>query len=85
MEILLMLLIGAIAGWLGSVIFSGGGLGLLGNIVVGIVGSVIGYWLLGELGVSFGTGVIAAILTGALGAIVILAIVNLLFNARARV
>ena len=85
MEILLMLLIGAIAGWLGSVIFSGGGLGLLGNIVVGIVGSIIGYWLLGELGVSFGTGVIAAILTGALGAIVILAIVNLLFNARATV
>lgn len=80
-----MLLIGAIAGWLGSVIFSGGGLGLLGNIVVGIVGSIIGYWLLGELGVSFGTGVIAAILTGALGAIVILAIVNLLFNARATV
>lgn len=85
MEIIVMLLIGAIAGWLGSMIFTGGGLGLFGNIVVGIVGSVIGYWLLGELGVSFGTGVIAAILTGALGAIVILAIVNLLFNARASV
>ena len=85
MEIILMLLIGAIAGWLGSMIFTGGGLGLLGNIVVGIVGSVIGYWLLGELGVSFGTGAIAAILTGALGAIVILAIVNLLFRARTTV
>lgn len=85
MEIVLMLLIGAIAGWLGSMIFQGGGLGLLGNIIVGIVGSVIGYWLLGELGVSFGTGIVAAILTGALGAIVILAIVNLLFSARSRV
>lgn len=85
MEIVLLLLIGAIAGWLGSMIFTGGGLGLLGNIIVGIVGSVIGYWLLGELGVSFGTGIVAAILTGALGAIVILAIVNLLFNARSRV
>ncbi len=85
MEIVLLLLIGAIAGWLGSMVFQGGGLGLLGNIIVGIVGSVIGYWLLGELGVSFGTGVVAAILTGALGAIVILAIVNLLFNARGRV
>ena len=85
MEIILMLLIGAIAGWLGSMIFTGGGLGLLGNIVVGIVGSVIGYWILGELGVTFGSGVIAAILTGALGAIVILAIVNLLFRARTAV
>ena len=83
MEIVIMLLIGAIAGWLGSMIFSGGGLGLLGNIIVGILGSVIGYWLLGEMGVSLGTGVIAAILTGAIGAIVILAIVNLLFSARA--
>lgn len=82
MEIVIMLLIGAIAGWLGSLIFTGGGLGLLGNIIVGIIGSVIGYWLLGELGVSFGTGIVAAILTGALGAIVILAIVNLLFGSR---
>ena len=85
MEIVLMLIIGALAGWLGSMVFTGGGLGLLGNIVVGIIGSVVGYWLLGELGVSFGTGVIAAILTGALGAIVILAIVNLLFRTRTAV
>ncbi len=82
MDILLVLLIGAIAGWLGSMIFTGGGLGLLGNIVVGIIGSFVGYWLLGELGISFGTGIVAAILTGALGAIVVLAIVNLIFNAR---
>ena len=82
MEILWILLIGALAGWLGSMIFTGGGLGLIGNIIVGIIGSFVGYWLLGQLGVSFGTGVIASILTGALGAIVILAIVNLLFNAR---
>jgi uncharacterized membrane protein YeaQ/YmgE (transglycosylase-associated protein family) len=82
MDILVILLVGALAGWLGSMIFTGGGLGLLGNIIVGILGSFVGYWLLGQLGVSFGTGIIAAILTGALGAIVILAIVNLLFGSR---
>lgn len=82
MEIVIILVIGAIAGWLGSMIFSGGGLGLLGNIIVGILGSFVGYWLLAKLGISFGTGTIAAILTGALGAIVILAIVNLLFGSR---
>ena len=81
MEILVVLLIGAIAGWLGSQIFSGRGLGLLGNIVVGILGSFVGYWLLGKLGVSFGAGWVGAILTGALGAIIILAIVNAIFRS----
>lgn len=80
MEILVTLLIGALAGWLGSTIFKGSGLGLIGNIVVGIIGSFVGYWLLGKLGVSLGTGWIGAILTGAVGAIVILAILNLVFR-----
>ncbi|QNA46141.1 GlsB/YeaQ/YmgE family stress response membrane protein [Lacibacter sediminis] len=82
MELIATLLIGALAGWLGAFIFKGGGLGLLGNIVVGILGSFVGYWLLGKLGISFGTGLVGAILTGALGAIVILAIINLLFNRK---
>ena len=82
MEILVTLIIGAAAGWLGSMIFSGSGLGLLGNIVVGIIGSFVGYWLLGELDVSLGTGWIGAILTGALGAIIILFVINLLFRRR---
>ncbi len=47
--IIVVLLIGAIAGWLGSVIFKGSGLGLPGNIVVGILGSFVGSWLLGKL------------------------------------
>ncbi|NCU02368.1 MAG: GlsB/YeaQ/YmgE family stress response membrane protein [Chitinophagaceae bacterium] len=81
MEIIVTLLIGAIAGWLGSQIFKGHGLGLVGNIVVGILGSFVGYWLLGKMGVSFGTGWIGAILTGALGAIVILAVINLVFKS----
>lgn len=80
MDILVTLLIGAIAGWLGSVIFKGSGLGLIGNIIVGILGAFVGGWILAKLGVSFGTGIISAILTGALGAIVILAILNLIFR-----
>jgi len=82
MEIVVTLIIGAAAGWLGSMIFKGSGLGLIGNIVVGIIGSVLGYWILGKLGVSLGGGWIGAILTGALGAIVILAILNLIFGRR---
>lgn len=79
MDLLWILIIGAVAGWLGSMIFQGGGLGLLGNIIVGIVGSYVGHWLLGSvLGTSLGTGLVAQILTGAIGAIVLLAAINLL-------
>lgn len=82
MEILITLIIGAAAGWLGSMIFKGSGLGVLGNIVVGIVGGFVGYWLLAKIGVNLGNGWIGAILTGALGALIILFITNLLFRRR---
>ncbi len=82
-NILVVLLVGALAGWLGSMIFKGSGLGLIGNIVVGILGSFVGSWLLGSLGVGMGGSILGAILTGALGAIVILAILNLVFRGRA--
>ena len=79
MGILWTLIIGGIAGWLGSLIFKGGSLGLIGNIIVGIIGGFIGYWLLGTF---FGTAIIGQILTGAVGAIVLLAIINLLSGRR---
>ena len=60
MEIIVILIIGGAAGWLGSMIYKGSGLGTLGNIVVGIIGSIVGYWLLGKLGVSLGAGWIGA-------------------------
>ncbi len=82
MEIVVTLIIGAAAGWLGSMIYKGGSLGLIGNIIVGILGSILGYWLLGKLGVNLGTGWIGAILTGAIGAIVILFLINLLFKRK---
>lgn len=82
MDLIVVLLIGAAAGWLGSMIFKGGGLGLIGNIIVGIAGSFVGNWVLGKAGMSLGSGWIGAILTGALGAIIILAIINLIFKKK---
>lgn len=82
MEIVVTLIIGAIAGWLGSTIYKGSGLGIIGNIIVGIAGSFVGYWLLGKLGVTLGGGWIGAILTGAIGAIIILLLLNLIFKSR---
>lgn len=68
------------AGWLVGLIYKGGELGLIGNIIIGIIGSFLGYWVLGLVGIHLGTGWIGAILTGAIGAIVILFIANLLFK-----
>jgi uncharacterized membrane protein YeaQ/YmgE (transglycosylase-associated protein family) len=82
MEIIITLIIGAAAGWLGSMIYKGRGLGIIGNIVVGIIGSFVGYWLLGKLGIYLGSGWIGTILTGAIGAIIILILLNLIFGKR---
>ena len=82
MEIIVSLLIGSAAGWLGSVIYKGSGLGLLGNIIVGIIGAPLGYWILGKLGVTLGGGWVGAILTGAIGAIIILFLVNLIVKKK---
>jgi uncharacterized membrane protein YeaQ/YmgE (transglycosylase-associated protein family) len=82
METIVILIIGAVAGWLGSTIYQGSGLGLIGNIVVGIVGSFVGYWALGKLGVNLGAGLIGVILTGAIGAIIILFLLNLILRRR---
>ena len=83
MGIIATLIIGAIAGWLGGTIYKGSGLGLIGNIIIGILGSGVGYWLLGEVfHVSLGGGWIGAILTGAIGAIVILFLINLIVKKK---
>ena len=70
-------------GWLGGVIYKGSGLGLIGNIIVGVLGSGVGSWLLGNvLNISLGEGWIGSILTGAIGAIVILFLINLIFKKK---
>ena len=82
MDILGTLIVGAAAGWLASIIYRGSGFGLIGNIILGIIGSFVGYWLLGKLAIHLGTGWIGSILTGAIGALIILILFNLLFKKR---
>lgn len=79
--IIVWLIIGAIAGWLGGLLLKGGGFGLLGNIVVGIVGAVIGGWLAGALGISIGTGLIASIVMATIGAVILLMLLRMFKRA----
>jgi uncharacterized membrane protein YeaQ/YmgE (transglycosylase-associated protein family) len=51
--LVIWLVVGGIAGWLAGVIVKGYGYGLLGNIAIGILGSVIGGWLFGTYFVAF--------------------------------
>ena len=82
LEIAIALVIGGAAGWLGSMIYRGTGLGIFGNIVVGILGAALGYWLLGKLGINLGTGILGALFTGAIGAIIILFLYQVIVRKR---
>ncbi len=79
MDLLYILIIGAVAGWLAGLIWKGGGFGLLWNIILGIAGSFVGGWLLGKLGVnvSIGSHMVNLIVTSVIGAIVVLFIASL--------
>ena len=80
MDLLIFLLIGALAGWLAGLVMKGRGLGVLGNIIVGVIGAFLGGWLLPMLGVSFG-GNIGMFITAFIGAVILLALVGLIKRA----
>jgi uncharacterized membrane protein YeaQ/YmgE (transglycosylase-associated protein family) len=77
-SILVWLLVGAIAGWLAGLIVTGGGFGLIGNMVIGIIGAVVAGWLLPQLGVNLGTGILRAIINSAIGAVIVLVVLSLI-------
>lgn len=79
--LIIWLIIGAVAGWLAGQIMTGGGFGLVGNIIVGIVGALVGGWLLPRLGIYIGGGVIAAIINAAIGAVIVLFVISLIKRA----
>jgi len=80
MNLLIFLLIGALAGWLAGVVMKGRGFGVLVNIVVGVLGALFGGWLLPKLGLSFG-GDMGLFITAFIGAILLLAIIGLIKKA----
>ena len=75
-SLIMVLIIGALAGWLAGKIMKGKGFGIPVNIVVGIIGAIIGGFLFGLLGVSAG-GFIGSLVTATIGAIVLLFLVSL--------
>ena len=76
--ILIILLVGIVAGFLAGKVVDGGGFGLIGDLIVGILGAFIGDWLLPQLHIRLGVGIVPLIVNATLGAIVLLLIVRLL-------
>ncbi len=81
MGLLSWLIVGAVAGWLASMVIKGGGFGLLGNIIIGIIGAVVGGWLSTQIfNLPYAvTGLnLASILVATGGAVVVLFVLSLL-------
>lgn len=76
--LLIILVVGLVAGWLAGVLVRGAGFGLLGNLVVGVLGALIGSWVLPQLGVRLGDGIVLDIINSTVGAVILLVIVSLL-------
>lgn len=78
---LVIILIGAVAGWLAGLIVKGFGFGLLGNIVVGIVGAFVAGLIFPAIGLGFGGGIIGSIIHATLGAVILLFLIKLVKRA----
>ena len=70
------IIIGILAGFIAGRLMRGGGFGLLVNLVVGIIGAVLGGWVFGLLGIAAG-GIIGSLVTATVGAILLLWIISL--------
>jgi len=67
------LFVGLIAGWLAGKVSRGRGFGCIANVILGLIGAVLGGWIFTKLGI-FGGGVLYSIAAATLGAVVLVAI-----------
>jgi len=78
-SLIVILVVGLVAGWLAGKITRGAGFGIIGDIIVGIIGAFIGRWLFEHfhfrIGVNFW---VDAILTATVGAVVLLVVIRLI-------
>jgi uncharacterized membrane protein YeaQ/YmgE (transglycosylase-associated protein family) len=80
-SLVVILIVGVVAGWLAGQVVRGAGFGLIGDLIVGIIGAFIGDWLLPRLGLHLGVGMVSLIANAAIGAIVLLLILRLVAGA----
>jgi uncharacterized membrane protein YeaQ/YmgE (transglycosylase-associated protein family) len=64
--------VGLLAGWLAGFVMKDGGYGLIGDLVLGLVGSVVGGWSFWALGVPAGGGLFPTVYVAFVGAVIVL-------------
>ncbi len=79
--ILILIVIGAIAGWLAGLLVSGFGFGLVGNIIVGILGAALASFLFPMVGFTIAGGIVGSIIHSTIGAVVLLLIIKVIKRA----
>ena len=78
-SLIVILVVGLIAGWLAGQIMKGGGFGIIGDIIVGVIGAFIGGWLWGLLKLpALGPWWLTAIISATVGACILLFILRLI-------
>lgn len=75
--LLVIIVVGIVAGWLAGRVMEGGGFGLVGDLIVGLIGAFIGDWLLPRLGIHLGVGIVALIMNAFIGAVILLLLLRL--------
>jgi uncharacterized membrane protein YeaQ/YmgE (transglycosylase-associated protein family) len=81
-SLIVILIIGLIAGWIAGQIMKGGGFGLIGDLIVGVIGAFIGGWLWGVLHLPvLGPWWLTAIVSAVIGACILLFILRLIKRA----
>lgn len=81
MNFIWFILIGLAAGWLAGQLVKGGGFGMLGDIIVGVIGALIGGFLFSALGLSSGGGLLGSLIVATIGAVVLLFALRLIKSA----
>ncbi|CAN5790200.1 hypothetical protein BH24CHL6_BH24CHL6_17010 [soil metagenome] len=90
MDLIIWIVLGAIAGWLAGMIVGGHGLGVIGTVVLGIVGALVGGFLANALGLSSGGAQsgeinILSIVVAVIGAVIVVAVAGLVMGRRSTV
>ena len=80
-QILRLLIVGLVAGWLAGRVMKGGGYGVVLDIVLGILGAIVGGWIFGALNIWPGGGIIGGILVAFVGAVLLVWITRQLKKA----
>jgi uncharacterized membrane protein YeaQ/YmgE (transglycosylase-associated protein family) len=81
MGLIWFLVIGLVAGWLAGQVMKGGGFGVIGDIIVGVIGAVIGGFLFQRSGAFAGSGLLGSLIVATIGAVILLFVLRLIKKA----